>query len=213
MVCYDRQIFSVVAVILAIIFVVAGNETRFINDFRNTGHQPNVDFHVEFEPLLGVLTCRVTSCRQIKKGDEILTDYGDEYWSAIHANQPLYQQPQQNTRKPAIKRQPQLQSPQQRPQTTQKRTQPARKSMHDYKMDKEASQESDTDFFNDEAGSDEQQEYEYEADAVEDSDSEHEQNDVLPANMSDSEESNSDREIQRHEKKRVIIHVARKRNI
>mmetsp|Transcript_11252 Transcript_11252/g.38413 ORF Transcript_11252/g.38413 Transcript_11252/m.38413 type:complete len:170 (-) Transcript_11252:1674-2183(-) len=57
----------------------AGNETRFINDFRGVAGSPNCKFsqsHVGGRPaILVVIT------RQVKEEEELLVDYGDVYWA------------------------------------------------------------------------------------------------------------------------------------
>eukprot|EP00667_Euglena_gracilis_P023987 EG_transcript_27368 len=58
-----------------------GNEARFINDFRNTGRQPNVRFDVVRSPRgrpvgMGVFVLS----RPVPKGAELLVTYGKGYW-------------------------------------------------------------------------------------------------------------------------------------
>ncbi len=58
-----------------------GNEIRFINDYRNTGQTPSVEYiryrrsHTVF---LGVKTTR-----EVRRGEELLIDYGEQYWKMI----------------------------------------------------------------------------------------------------------------------------------
>ena len=55
-----------------------GNELRFINDYRNIAPSENVvikNAYIDKKPrVLFVVT------KQIKPGEQILTDYGEEYW-------------------------------------------------------------------------------------------------------------------------------------
>ena len=66
-----------------------GNEARFLNDFRNTGRYPNVEFnfrrdkHGEFRQ--GVYVKEVKEAKEkgfdgIKKDEELLVSYGKSYW-------------------------------------------------------------------------------------------------------------------------------------
>lgn len=66
-----------------------GNESRMINDFRNTGRYPNVEFNLRRdkhgELRQGVYVKSTKDARQvgfdgIKKGEEILISYGKSYW-------------------------------------------------------------------------------------------------------------------------------------
>ncbi len=68
---------------------VLGNEARFLNDFRNTGRYPNVEFnfrrdkHGEFRQ--GVYVKQVKEAKEkgfdgIKKDEELLVSYGKSYW-------------------------------------------------------------------------------------------------------------------------------------
>lgn len=67
----------------------AGNEARFINDFRGVGDQPNSEFRETWDPRRGERCMAVfvlpSSKKQaaggIKKGDEILVSYGKGFWS------------------------------------------------------------------------------------------------------------------------------------
>lgn len=58
-----------------------GNEMRYINDSRNTGKPVNVQFILAW--IGGCLHLFVVSIADIKKGEEILIDYGEEYWSVL----------------------------------------------------------------------------------------------------------------------------------
>eukprot|EP01116_Phalansterium_solitarium_P003136 TRINITY_DN1375_c0_g2_i1.p1 TRINITY_DN1375_c0_g2~~TRINITY_DN1375_c0_g2_i1.p1 ORF type:complete len:347 (-),score=8.34 TRINITY_DN1375_c0_g2_i1:199-1239(-) len=56
----------------------AGNETRFINDFRETGCDPNVK--LVSHAFAGSHHILVHTLSAIRTGDELLADYGDTYW-------------------------------------------------------------------------------------------------------------------------------------
>jgi len=59
---------------------IMGNETRYINDYRGIKDKPNCKFiktYIEGLPVIAVVVII-----DINKGDEILTDYGDDYWDA-----------------------------------------------------------------------------------------------------------------------------------
>jgi len=58
-----------------------GNETRFINDARNTNRPYNVTFKKMF--LDGIMRVFVQVILDIKKGTELLVDYGDGYWDNL----------------------------------------------------------------------------------------------------------------------------------
>ncbi|VVU95762.1 hypothetical protein CPAV1605_1518 [seawater metagenome] len=58
-----------------------GNETRFINDYRNIKSYPNVMFqktNVNNKRVILIIVIK-----EIKEGDEILSDYGETYWENI----------------------------------------------------------------------------------------------------------------------------------
>ena len=66
-----------------------GNEARMINDFRNTGRYPNVEFNLRRDKCgelrQGVYVKSTKDARQIgfdgiKKDEEILISYGKSYW-------------------------------------------------------------------------------------------------------------------------------------
>lgn len=61
-----------------------GNESRFINDFRNIAAAPNVIFRRCVHPQTGLIYCSVETTRDLKPDEEILVDYGIEYWKAQH---------------------------------------------------------------------------------------------------------------------------------
>ena len=59
----------------------SGNETRFINDYRGIQKKPNVALRtgiVNKKPVV-LFICS----KDISPGDEILTDYGTQYWEAL----------------------------------------------------------------------------------------------------------------------------------
>ena len=60
-----------------------GNEARFVNDFRNTGRRPNVEFRLrrssQGELRQGVYVCEA---RGIAPGEELLISYGKPFWKA-----------------------------------------------------------------------------------------------------------------------------------
>lgn len=58
-----------------------GNEMRYINDSRNTGRPVNVQFILAW--VGGSLHLFVVSVADIRKGEEILIDYGEEYWEVL----------------------------------------------------------------------------------------------------------------------------------
>ncbi len=59
-----------------------GNESRFINDYRGTGAAPNIVF-VPYRLLGGTVRIAVRTCRPVAAGEELLADYGEEYWTAL----------------------------------------------------------------------------------------------------------------------------------
>jgi len=69
--------------------LVFGNEARFINAHNGTGLQPNVAYG-DFDKLGStrgedfVTSCQVVATRDIKVGEELLADYGEEYWKHPH---------------------------------------------------------------------------------------------------------------------------------
>lgn len=58
-----------------------GNELRFINDYRNISDNPNVTIrkcYIDKKPrVMFVVT------KQINIGEQLLTDYGDDYWKCL----------------------------------------------------------------------------------------------------------------------------------
>ena len=60
-----------------------GNEARFVNDYRNTGRRPNVEFRLRRdrrgELRQGVY---VTAKAGVAAGEELLINYGKPFWRA-----------------------------------------------------------------------------------------------------------------------------------
>jgi len=65
--------------------LVEGNEMRFINDYKNTGSECNVNFRKMF--LDGIMRVYVQAIADLNPGDEILVDYGSGYWDNIPAEE------------------------------------------------------------------------------------------------------------------------------
>ena len=61
-----------------------GNETRFINDYRNIAPEPNVFFSKTV--VNGKITILVVVIKPINIGDEIVSDYGEDYWDFFKNN-------------------------------------------------------------------------------------------------------------------------------
>jgi hypothetical protein len=60
---------------------ICGNECRFINDFRGTGKQPNVQMkRVWARKSLRIM---IQATKDIQKGEEFLIDYGSQYWENL----------------------------------------------------------------------------------------------------------------------------------
>jgi hypothetical protein len=57
---------------------LAGNELRFINDFRNTGSCANCGY--DRIRIDGKLSLVIKTSRAVTAGAELLVDYGEEYW-------------------------------------------------------------------------------------------------------------------------------------
>ena len=57
-----------------------GNEMRFINDYRNIADEQNSEFSPDW--VHGEYRMRIVATRCIEADEEILTDYGEEYWRA-----------------------------------------------------------------------------------------------------------------------------------
>eukprot|EP01001_Neometanema_parovale_P005675 NODE_2090_length_1514_cov_93.406902_g1989_i0.p1 GENE.NODE_2090_length_1514_cov_93.406902_g1989_i0~~NODE_2090_length_1514_cov_93.406902_g1989_i0.p1 ORF type:complete len:339 (-),score=26.81 NODE_2090_length_1514_cov_93.406902_g1989_i0:114-1130(-) len=62
-----------------------GNEARYINDCKGTGHKSNAQLQTAWIAELGQYRIVVRSTANIPKGAEILVDYGDSYWSNVDA--------------------------------------------------------------------------------------------------------------------------------
>ncbi|KAL7517978.1 hypothetical protein ACHAWX_002841 [Stephanocyclus meneghinianus] len=72
-----------------------GNEARFLNDYRNTGRHPNVEFNFRRDKCgelrQGVYVklkknSKVEGFDGIKQHDELLVSYGKSYWRSRHGN-------------------------------------------------------------------------------------------------------------------------------
>jgi hypothetical protein len=57
-----------------------GNTARFVNDFRGIETTPNVRFTKRFV-CTDIPVVFLEATRDISRGDEILADYGDSFWS------------------------------------------------------------------------------------------------------------------------------------
>lgn len=58
-----------------------GNELRFVNDFRGVAAAPNADFQSATIRSLPAQMLVVT--RRVNTGDELLVDYGEDYWRGL----------------------------------------------------------------------------------------------------------------------------------
>eukprot|EP01119_Soliformovum_irregulare_P022556 TRINITY_DN7753_c0_g1_i2.p1 TRINITY_DN7753_c0_g1~~TRINITY_DN7753_c0_g1_i2.p1 ORF type:complete len:392 (+),score=71.86 TRINITY_DN7753_c0_g1_i2:48-1178(+) len=63
----------------------AGNEMRFMNDYRNIAERPNTE--VQAPADVRSAKCTVTTLTKIKEGQELLVDYGEAYWRSMQGNQ------------------------------------------------------------------------------------------------------------------------------
>jgi SET domain-containing protein len=57
-----------------------GNETRFINDYKGVADHPNVALVLYHAHATGELSVGVVTQRQLQHGEEILVDYGRQFW-------------------------------------------------------------------------------------------------------------------------------------
>lgn len=57
-----------------------GNESRFINDYRNVKDSPNVVFKTTFDSSTGLPIVVGTNIRPLVLGEELLIDYGENFW-------------------------------------------------------------------------------------------------------------------------------------
>ncbi|KAJ3254348.1 hypothetical protein HK103_007230 [Boothiomyces macroporosus] len=57
----------------------AGNEGRFVNDFRGIGEKPNVKFEL-YKNKKGQVNMGIWSIAKIPKGTELLVTYGKGFW-------------------------------------------------------------------------------------------------------------------------------------
>lgn len=68
-----------------------GNETRFINDFSSVSFEPNVEFTLYRVHTTGELAVAVMTRKAIRRGEELLADYGAKFWTdlkSINAGSP-----------------------------------------------------------------------------------------------------------------------------
>ena len=68
---------------LALDAKTVGNEARFVNDYRNTGRRPNVEFRTRRDRH-GCLRQGVYVCAKggVSAGEELLINYGKPFWRA-----------------------------------------------------------------------------------------------------------------------------------
>lgn len=68
---------------LALDAKTVGNEARFVNDYRNTGRRPNVEFRIRRDRH-GCLRQGVYVCAKggVSAGEELLINYGKPFWRA-----------------------------------------------------------------------------------------------------------------------------------
>ena len=57
-----------------------GNELRYVNDYRNIADEANVEFVLKDDRSRGLLSAVLQVKTSIMKGDELLCDYGQDYW-------------------------------------------------------------------------------------------------------------------------------------
>ena len=61
-----------------------GSEMRFLNHYGSIAEEPNVEFEHAAVGAGGVglmeIVCTVRTLRRVEKGEELLVDYGDQYW-------------------------------------------------------------------------------------------------------------------------------------
>jgi SET domain-containing protein len=55
-----------------------GNETRLINHFKGIGEHENIEFKKMW--VGGCMRVFAVACTDIQKGQELLADYGEDYW-------------------------------------------------------------------------------------------------------------------------------------
>ncbi|RDA82724.1 hypothetical protein CP532_4520 [Ophiocordyceps camponoti-leonardi (nom. inval.)] len=70
---------------LAVDAAVEGNEGRFVNDYRGIKEKPNVEFAPIWcerwgQVCVGIWVTRGKSSKGIRRGDEILVNYGKGFW-------------------------------------------------------------------------------------------------------------------------------------
>ena len=62
-----------------------GNESRFMNDYRNISDKPNCEWK-NYRDIHGRLRIGVFASKDIKKGDELLVTYGKAFWKSRKNN-------------------------------------------------------------------------------------------------------------------------------
>jgi hypothetical protein len=66
----------------------SGNELRFVNDYRNITNEPNVEFVMKDWKKGGPISCVLTAIGTISAGDELVCDYGEDYWETQRKGAP-----------------------------------------------------------------------------------------------------------------------------
>jgi hypothetical protein len=57
------------------------NISRYVNDARNTSFTANATFCCVMRSITGARHAYIQAVRDIDKDEEILVEYGEEYWS------------------------------------------------------------------------------------------------------------------------------------
>lgn len=60
----------------------AGNEGRFVNDYRGIAPRPNAAFDLSLRKDSGAVHMSIWALQGIRKGEEILVSYGKGFWRA-----------------------------------------------------------------------------------------------------------------------------------
>lgn len=60
----------------------AGNEGRFVNDYRGVAPRPNAEFDLSMRKDSGAVHMSIWAIQSISKGEEILVSYGKGFWYA-----------------------------------------------------------------------------------------------------------------------------------
>jgi len=56
---------------------------RYVNDYRNIADKANVEFVMQDDQSRGLLRVVLAAKTSIGKGDELLCDYGQDYWKTL----------------------------------------------------------------------------------------------------------------------------------